>query len=132
LFTLFYLRTCAVRVTVRAYCNELTIFFRYTKKSLYELFDIMDTSDGELVPQIIKHPSLYFPDGNIILSVVHENDIHLFRCHKSILLKHSPVFVEMFRLAQTEVDGQHEVPDVTLTDAYQDVESLLNLLYDPL
>lgn len=97
----------------------------------------MDSDDVEIVPQIIKHNSLYFQDGNIILSVPHENEdeVHLFKCHKSVLAKHSPVFAEMFELAQdgrVEADERDGLPCVTIQDSWRDVESLLNLLYDPL
>lgn len=96
----------------------------------------MDSDDVEIVPQIIKHKSLYFQDGNIILSVPHENadEVHLFKCHKSVLAKHSLVFADMFELAQDwdESEEHDGAPSVTLPDSWKDVESLLHLLYDPL
>jgi len=93
---------------------------------------IMDT-DVEIVPQIVKHSSLFFPDGNIILSITHNDEQHLFRCHKSVLAKHSPVFADMFELAQwTDQEEYDGVLSVTLPDAFEDVSALLSLLYDPL
>ena len=92
----------------------------------------MDT-DVEIVPQIVKHSSLFFPDGNIILSITHNDEQHLFRCHKSVLAKHSPVFADMFELAQwTDQEEYDGVLSVTLPDAFEDVSALLSLLYDPL
>jgi BTB/POZ domain len=93
----------------------------------------MDT-DVEIVPRTVKHPSLFFPDGNIVLSIMHNNEQHLFKCHKSVLAKHSPVFTDMFELALYEPESEEYdgVLSITIPDAFEDVSALLTLLYDPL
>jgi hypothetical protein len=91
----------------------------------------------EVVPKVIKQ-STWFQDGNIILQTTSpsEDEIHLFRCHKSVLSKHSVVFAEMFELESyvcvrrtEEYDG---VPVISIPDASADVSALLDMLYDPL
>jgi len=76
-------------------------------------------------------------DGNIILATVKETDDHekvhhLFKCHKSVLGMHSPVFQNLFTLPQgadaEEYDG---LPVAVLPDAYEDVRGLLLMLYNP-
>ena len=92
----------------------------------------------EVFPKIIKHPHLWLPDGNIILQTTSpsEDEFHLFRCHKSVLSKHSVVFAGMFEVdsyvcvrRSEEYDG---VPVISIPDASADVDALLNMLYDPL
>ena len=92
----------------------------------------------EVVPKVIKHSDLWFLDGNIILQTTSpsEDEIHLFRCHKSVLSKHSVVFADMFELGgyvcvrrSEEYEG---VPVISIPDASADVDALLNMLYDPL
>ena len=92
----------------------------------------------EVVPKVIKHPKLWFLDGNIILQTTSssQDEIHLFRCHKSVLSKHSAVFADLFELdsyvcvrRSEEYEG---VPVISIPDAPADVDALLNMLYDPL
>ena len=94
--------------------------------------------EAEVVPKVIKNATLWFEDGNIILQTTSpsEDEIHLFRCHKSVLAKHSVVFADMFEPAGyvcvrrgEEYDG---VPVISIPDASADVDALLNMLYDPL
>ena len=94
--------------------------------------------EAEVVPKFIKHSNLWFQDGNIILQTTSpsEDEIHLFRCHKSVLSKHSTIFAKMFEVESfvcvrrsEEYDG---VPVISIPDASADVDALLNMLYDPL
>ena len=93
--------------------------------------------DLEVVPKVIKH-SIWFPDGNVILQTTSpsEDEFHLFRCHKSVLSKHSVVFAEMFGLENYVCVRRSEeyegVPVISIPDASADVDALLNMLYDPL
>jgi hypothetical protein len=67
---------------------------------------------------------VWFDDGNIIL----EAEQMQFCVHRSVLAKHSDVFRSMFDLA-TPDDGNNR-PVLQLADKAQDVEHLLNALYD--
>ncbi|KAF9810982.1 hypothetical protein IEO21_06739 [Rhodonia placenta] len=85
----------------------------------------VDSNDGAFV----NHPSLYFEDGNVILSC----DSTLFRVHRSLLSKHSPVFRDL--LEDKEDQKQHylrECIHVALSDTGEEMEALLNVIYDGL
>ena len=92
----------------------------------------------EVVPKVIKHSNLWPSDGNIILQTTSpsEDEIHLFRCHKSTLSKHSIVFANMFELESFVCVRRSEeyegVPVISIPDASADVDALLSMLYDPL
>lgn len=93
--------------------------------------------EAEVVPKVIKH-SLWFQDGNIILQTTSpsEDEIHLFRCHKSVLCKHSTVFSRMFGednyVCVRRSEEYEGVPVISMPDSSSDVDALLNMLYDPL
>jgi len=81
----------------------------------------------------VEHPSLYYDDGNVILSC--ENMV--FRVHRSVLSKNSPVFREML---ETRTKGEEDrKPDVlsgclriALDHTKEDVETLLKIVYNDL
>jgi BTB/POZ domain len=80
-----------------------------------------------------KRKSLYLEDGNIVLSAS-QNDggYSLFRVHKSILAKNSPVFSDMFTLSTPDsADIYDGVPIVQLHDDPKDLEQFLEFLYYP-
>ena len=55
---------------------------------LFSLTDILDRElEAEVVPKVVKHDRLWFADGNIVLQTTSpsEHEIHLLRCHKSVL-----------------------------------------------
>ncbi|CCM04494.1 uncharacterized protein FIBRA_06674 [Fibroporia radiculosa] len=85
--------------------------------------------EEEKVLAFINHPTLYFDDGNIILSC----GSTLFRVHRSILSKHSSVFRTML---DPEVDVKREYMrgfvHVALDDTKDDIEALLNVIYNGL
>lgn len=93
--------------------------------------------EAEVVPKVIKH-SLWFQDGNIILQTTSpsEDEIHLFRCHKSVLCKHSTVFSRMFGednyVCVRRSEEYEGAPVISMPDSSSDVDALLNMLYDPL
>ena len=89
-----------------------------------------------------RHESLWFSDGNVVLSAVEDStgDTVVFRIHKSSLARRSKVFESMFKLPQgentvggaVEAHGILKLPLVRVPDAAEDVEALLEALYDPL
>lgn len=120
----------------------------------------------------VKHEKFWFSDGNVFLSIDRtekktkcqvdqgrglqalvgkrkrtEGSRVLFRVHKSILSKHSPVFEGMFALPEVasgpenagaenlpgSLDEMYEgAPVVELSDTEEQVEMLLGVFYDPL
>ncbi|KAF5374143.1 hypothetical protein D9615_008825 [Tricholomella constricta] len=70
---------------------------------------------------------VWFLDGNIIL----EAERKQFRIHRGVLAKHSDVFKDMFDVPQPPNEPVLEgCPIVHLSDSAQDIELLLNALYD--
>ena len=92
----------------------------------------------EVTPKVIKHSNLWFLDGNIILQTTSPSgdEIHFFRCHKSVLSKHSVVFADMFEpggyVCVRRSEEYEGVPVISIPDASADVDALLSMLYDPL
>ena len=90
--------------------------------------------------EVKQHPSRWVSDGNIILSALstpggdEERFVQLFRIHKSVLAKHSPVFEDMLSLATVEGAEQilcDGIEKVDMPDEAEDVECLLSILYEP-
>lgn len=93
-----------------------------------------------------KHVSLYLDDGNIVLAARTEVGdpavparTVLFRVHKSVLKRQSSVFSDMLTLpegtdgeAHTNSTMEGGVPIVSMPDSAEDIEALLEVLYDPL
>ncbi|KZT64974.1 hypothetical protein DAEQUDRAFT_814595 [Daedalea quercina L-15889] len=76
---------------------------------------------------LLDHPTLYYDDGNVILS----SGSTLFRAHKSILSKHSPVLRVLFdRREDTKTETLRGCLHVALDDTKEEVEALLNVIYD--
>ena len=87
-------------------------------------------SIGTVVGNGRAHGSLYFSDGNIILSTVGSNaERILFWVHQSILMKISPVFNHMLSSPSDPNEVHNGVPLVQLSDSGEDWESLLGILY---
>ncbi|KAI0690555.1 hypothetical protein C8T65DRAFT_671449 [Cerioporus squamosus] len=72
-----------------------------------------------------NHPTLYFPDGSVIL----RTGGTLFCVHRTFLAKHSPVFRELFRQDDERFRG---LPHYTMEETREDLEVLLNVIYDGL
>lgn len=95
------------------------------------------------VVEVSRHPSLYFSDGDIVLSAkIVPNDsspttenLQMFRVHSFLLKHHSPLFADMFSLPPPTTllpsDAYDGVPLVTLYDSASDLASLLDVLYNP-
>lgn len=85
-----------------------------------------------------RHSSLWYEDGNVVLST----NSYLYRVHKSILSRHSPVFRDMFQVSDDAEEDtkdtikpsseQYEgVPLITMGgDSDADVCTLLSTLYN--
>lgn len=78
---------------------------------------------------LLNHPTLYYDDGNVIL----RSKSTLFRVHRSILYKNSPVFRELFeRREDTQPETLRGCMHIALDDSKEEVEALLNVIYDGL
>ncbi|KAH9834816.1 uncharacterized protein C8Q71DRAFT_812365 [Rhodofomes roseus] len=77
----------------------------------------------------VEHPSLYYDDGNVNLSC--ENT--LFRVHRSIVSKHSPVLCDILTSNEHE-DRKPDILrgclDVPLDETKEDAEVLLKIVYN--
>ena len=83
-----------------------------------------------------KHQSLYFPDGDIVLSVgASSSNCVLYRLDKVLLARHSPVFAGLFCLPEpsTSVNERYEgAPVVHLPDDDPAaMDDLFSFLYKP-
>ncbi|EJF61195.1 hypothetical protein DICSQDRAFT_106259 [Dichomitus squalens LYAD-421 SS1] len=77
-----------------------------------------------------RHSDYCFDDGNVVL----ECQGTLYKVHRSLLERHSPVFREMFMLPQPEgsIEGLSEENPITLEGIEaDDFTRLLSLLYPP-
>ena len=101
-------------------------------------FSYFDSDTGEL-PIVVQAPTeptfehvkeLWFEDGSIILA----SDVHLYRVHKSMLVKYSPVLRRMLvdSPSKETYSGTYSgVPIVKMTDDKDDaVFALLKALYN--
>jgi hypothetical protein len=88
---------------------------------------------SSVIPQI--SPTIYFPDGNIVLDVVEDDRVMRFRVHKSLLSRHSDFFRDMFDIPQPPQNPSGLVDGcsvISLTgDSIDDWKILFNALYDP-
>ncbi len=92
--------------------------------------------------QIEHHPTLYFQNGDIILSAPRSESTAttitwMFRVDKIYLFRSSPIFADMLAMPQPtdNSDGQGNefydgVPHVRLPDHAEDVAALLTVLYN--
>lgn len=93
-------------------------------------------ADSTFVSRQVRHPTLWLPDGNIVLSApssCRPCDI-LFRVHKSVLARASTVFNDMFALPTdpTAQDIYDSVPFVSIHDTAEELQSVLQLMYGDL
>ncbi|KAI0673675.1 hypothetical protein C8Q78DRAFT_967754 [Trametes maxima] len=88
-----------------------------------------------------RHPSLYYDDGNVVLSsLAHDGTRQHFRVHRSILCRHSPVIADMFAIppllaldSNTRIAEAYDgVVHVEMQDSVEELTSFLTMFYDPL
>ncbi|KAI0783321.1 hypothetical protein C8Q75DRAFT_441707 [Abortiporus biennis] len=114
----------------------------------------MDIPRAELFP-CQHHDTLYYDDGNVVISALPKDPNgpqvrRYFRVHKSILCRHSSFLADMFSIPPETEDSESEdengvkvrrveiketydgVVHIESPDAEEDLESFLNVLYDPL
>ena len=81
-----------------------------------------------------RHESLYFEDGDVIISSRGAaGDEVLFRVDKCLLARQSPVFSGLFSLpSQPGLNEEYDgVPLVRLDEPSEAIQDLLNFMYDP-
>ena len=94
----------------------------------------IDSERVDPLPQPARHPSLYFEDGDLVISATQQDDAPvLFRAHAAILGHFSPVFRDMMSLptggsGRELYDG---APIVHLPDDARDVADFFEALYNP-
>jgi BTB/POZ domain len=76
---------------------------------------------------LVNHPSLYFDDGNVILKCGKT----LFRVHRSLLSKHSPVFAELLDTNRNKKTLRGCML-LKVEDDQDDIEAILRIIYDGL
>ena len=83
--------------------------------------------------EIIRHPTLYLPDGDVVISVESASVQYLFRVDKVFLSRHSKTFAQMFALPEPPTGEIHDgVPLIPLYgDDPEGIAGLLTFLYNP-
>ena len=88
-----------------------------------------------------RHPTLYYDDGNVVLSgFTQHGDHQYFRVHKSNLARHSPVLADLFTIPPLLTDGPEArfaesydgVVHCQMPDSAEELTSFLSMFYDPL
>ena len=83
-------------------------------------------------PALVEDSDVWMTDGNVVISAG-VDPTYLFKCHCSVLSKHSVVFERMLGIppAAGPEDQYQNLPKVHLTDDPDDVRMLLTILYSP-
>ncbi|KAL6304719.1 hypothetical protein BKA93DRAFT_749633 [Sparassis latifolia] len=85
----------------------------------------VDEEDPE--EALVNHPTLYFDDGNIIIS----SGSTLFCVHRSLLSKHSPVFKDLFEPKEDKKQAfLRGCLHIHVEDDREEMEALLSIIYD--
>ena len=85
--------------------------------------------DDDEIKILENHPTLYFDDGNIILSC----GSTLFCVHRTLLAKHSPIFREMFAPKDdVKPDMLRGCKHFPMDDSREEMETLLDVIYNGL
>lgn len=100
---------------------------------LWNIVQEVSTTERPVEPQFIHHETLYFPDGDIILSVPKHNDTVALRLHRFMLSHHSSVFRDMFSLPpNSQVNETYDgVPVVRMSDDCEHLTKAIGALYNP-
>ncbi len=80
----------------------------------------------------INHPSLYLPDGDVVISAqskssVVDGSLQIFRLHRAVLTEHSEILLTLAGDDQEQYDG---VPRFRLSDDADDLAILFSAMYD--
>lgn len=119
------------------YWPSSTLFHFQSTLALAERYRIENPTLNLIRDYVIPkcRPNLYHSDGDVIVSAPHiygSNRIELFRVHRLILSKYSPIFADMLNLAYAEeLDFEDGVQVIPLHDAGEDVADLLHFMYHP-
>ena len=90
--------------------------------------EVVDLDPDVKVLDFQDHPTLYFEDGNTILSC----SSTLFCVHRTILAKHSPVMKEMLEKPDVEKRTLRGCRHFIMQESAEDMEALLNVIYEGL
>ncbi|CAA7266041.1 unnamed protein product [Cyclocybe aegerita] len=89
-------------------------------------------SNHKRIPEepLRKSATFWFDDGNVILQAQQTQ----FRVHRSMLVRHSTVWKDMFAVLQPEgkSGSENDCPVVHLSDRASDVEHVMAIFYDNL
>ena len=81
-----------------------------------------------------RHPTLYFPDGDFVISVTSRDKtyIEFYRVDKVFLARHSPIFKDMLSLGDGDSRNEQydDAPKVHLLDDAEDVAGLIGAMYN--
>ena len=93
-----------------------------------------DLADNQNQLEQRRHPTLYFPDGDFVISATSRDKtyIEFYRVDKVFLGRHSPIFNDMFLVGGSGAhDEQYDgIPRVHLTDDAEDLAGFLSALYN--
>ncbi|KAI0785498.1 hypothetical protein BC629DRAFT_1735552 [Irpex lacteus] len=83
-------------------------------------------------PKEVHHPSLYLPDGDVVISAPSKStdcSLRIFRLHRAVLTEHcqSEVLLTLSGDEQEQYDG---VPRLRLSDDADDLAILFSAMYD--
>ena len=96
-------------------------------------------NSAEIPPSIerlvdsVRDPNFYADDGNIVLSALDMGMCTIyFRLHRSLLVRHSPVFADMFTMPPPPLAETYDgIPLVQMSDDADALRTFIALLYDP-
>ena len=84
---------------------------------------------------LARHPHFYLPDGDLVVCSGPGDNEHstVFRVNKTVLAYNSPVFQDMFALPSNPSTQEmyEETPMVRVTDSADELEQLIEALYNP-
>lgn len=90
----------------------------------------MPPSTETVFPKEVHHPSLYLPDGDVVISALSkssDNSLQIFRLHRAVLAEHSEALLTLTGADQEQYDG---VPRIRLSDDADDLAILFSAMYD--
>ena len=94
-----------------------------------------DLADNQNQLEQRRHPTLYFPDGDFVISATSRDKTYteFYRVDKVFFARHSPVFRDMLSLGDGDsaCNEQYDgAPKVHLLDDAEDVVGLVGAIYN--